>query len=174
MRFNLAIECGYLEGAMETAMKLGDDECWQILGREALRQGFHQMVEMAYQKTKDFERLSFLYLITGNTAKLRKMLKISEMRKDVMSSFHNALYLADVPERIKIFEQVGQLSLAYMTAATHGLTEDAERLEAELEAVGMSSRTDTARSARTRTLATTARTFSFGKWSGRGGGPSRS
>ena len=138
MRFNLAIECGYLEGAMETAMKLGDDECWQILGREALRQGIHQMVEMAYQKTKDFERLSFLYLITGNTAKLRKMLKISEMRKDVMSSFHNALYLADVPERIKIFEQVGQLSLAYMTAATHGLTEDAERLEAELEAVGMS------------------------------------
>ena len=130
MRFNLAIECGYLEGAMETAMKvccsfllfapffcclfvsfgcssivcslvhsfccccamkLGDDECWQILGREALRQGIHQMVEMAYQKTKDFERLSFLYLITGNTAKLRKMLKISEMRKDVMSSFHNAL-----------------------------------------------------------------------------------
>jgi coatomer protein complex subunit alpha (xenin) len=53
---------------------------------------------------------------------------------------HNRLarYLADVPERIKIFEQVGQLSLAYMTAATHGLTEDAARLEAELEGAGMS------------------------------------
>ena len=47
-------------------------------------------------------------------------------------------YLADIPERIKIFEQVGQLSLAYMTAATHGLAEDAARLEAELESAGMS------------------------------------
>ena len=37
---------------------------------EALRQGNHQIVEFAYQKTKNFERLSFLYLITGNTEKL--------------------------------------------------------------------------------------------------------
>jgi coatomer protein complex subunit alpha (xenin) len=41
---------------------------------EALRQGNHQIVEMAYQKTKDFERLSFLYLITGNVEKLNKVL----------------------------------------------------------------------------------------------------
>ncbi len=32
---------------------------------EALRQGNHQIVEFSYQKTKNFERLSFLYLITG-------------------------------------------------------------------------------------------------------------
>jgi coatomer subunit alpha len=42
--------------------------------------GNHEVVEMSYQKTKEFERLSFLYLITGNTEKLRKMLKIAEMR----------------------------------------------------------------------------------------------
>ena len=36
---------------------------------------------MAYQRTKNFERLSFLYLITGNIDKLRKMLKIAEMRQ---------------------------------------------------------------------------------------------
>ena len=46
------------------------------------------------------ERLSFLYLITGNTEKLRKMLKIAEMRPDVMSRFHNALYLGDAAERV--------------------------------------------------------------------------
>ncbi len=40
-----------------------------------------QVVEMAYQRTKNFERLSFLYLITGNVDKLRKMLKIAEMRQ---------------------------------------------------------------------------------------------
>ena len=35
-----------------------------------------QVVEMAYQRTKNFERLSFLYLITGNMEKLKKMTKI--------------------------------------------------------------------------------------------------
>lgn len=31
---------------------------------------------MAYQRTKNFDRLSFLYLITGNMEKLKKMIKI--------------------------------------------------------------------------------------------------
>ena len=31
---------------------------------------------MAYQRTKNFDRLSFLYLITGNMVKLTKMIKI--------------------------------------------------------------------------------------------------
>ena len=35
--------------------------------------------------------LSFLYLITGNLEKLQKMLKIADMRHDVMGRFHNAL-----------------------------------------------------------------------------------
>lgn len=74
--------------------ELDDKETWHRLGVEALRQGNHQIVEYSYQKTKNFERLSFLYLITGNMEKLAKMLKISEMRADVMGSFHNALYLA--------------------------------------------------------------------------------
>ena len=63
-------------------VQLNDEKCWHRLGVEALRQGNHQVVEMAYQRTKNFERLSFLYLITGNTEKLRKMLRIAEMRKD--------------------------------------------------------------------------------------------
>ena len=35
------------------------------------------------------------------------MLKISEMRDDVMGSFHNALYLGDIRERISILEDAG-------------------------------------------------------------------
>ena len=31
-------------------------------------------------RTKDFERLAFLYLVTGNTEKLSKMMKIAQMR----------------------------------------------------------------------------------------------
>jgi coatomer protein complex subunit alpha (xenin) len=84
------------------------------LAQVALRQGDHQVVEMAYQRTKNFERLSFLYLLTGNTEKLRKMLKIAEIRKDVSGQFHNALYLGDVAERVRV--------LAYATLVFCSLT----------------------------------------------------
>ena len=36
------------------------------------------------------------------------MLKIAEMRNDVMGRFHNALYLGDIRERVKILEDAGQ------------------------------------------------------------------
>lgn len=55
------------------------------------------------------------------------MLKIAEMRNDVMGRFHNALYMGDVRERVKILEDAGQGALAYVTAASHGLEEDAAR-----------------------------------------------
>ena len=124
-RFNLAVECGNIEVALKSAHALDSKESWQKLGQEALKQGNHNVVEMAYQRTKDFEKLSFLYLITGNIEKLKKMLKIAEMRGDIMARFHNALYLGDVPERVKILVDAGQLPLAYITASTHGLDEQA-------------------------------------------------
>ena len=37
------------------------------------------------------------------------MLKIAEMRNDVMGRFHNALYLGDVRERLRILEDSGAL-----------------------------------------------------------------
>jgi coatomer subunit alpha len=136
-RFQLALACGNIETAMNTSYELGDDQSWHQLGVEALRQGNHQVVEMAYQRTKNFERLSFLYLLTGNTEKLRKMLKIAEMRNDVMARFHNALYLGDAGERVRVLEQTGQLSLAYACALTHGLADEAARLQPLLEAAGV-------------------------------------
>lgn len=68
-----------------------------------------------------------IVLSPGNVDKLGKMLKIAEMRNDVMGRFHNALYMGDVRERVKILEDAGQAALAYVTAATHGLEEDAAR-----------------------------------------------
>jgi hypothetical protein len=38
---------------------------------------------------------------TGQLDRLRKMLKIAEMRGDVMGRFHNALYLGDVREQVR-------------------------------------------------------------------------
>ncbi|XP_039141352.1 coatomer subunit alpha-3-like [Dioscorea cayenensis subsp. rotundata] len=131
-RFNLAIESGNIQIAVASAKEIDEKDHWYRLGIEALRQGNTSIVEYAYQRTKNFERLSFLYLITGNTEKLSKMLKIAEIKNDVMGQFHNAMYLGDIQERVKILEKSGHLPLAYVTAATHGLTEVADRLAAEL------------------------------------------
>jgi len=136
-RFNLAVDCGNIDVALQAAYALDTKDNWQRIGDEALKQGNLQIVEMAYQRTKDMERLSFLYAITGNIDKLRKMLKIAEMRADVMSRFHNALYLGDATERVKLLQEAGHLPLAYLAAVTHGLTEHAEALAAQLEAAGL-------------------------------------
>ena len=66
-----------------------------------------QIVEKAYQRTKNFDRLSFLYLATGSTDKLTKMQKIADARGDPMSRFHNALYAGDVHGRIAVLRDVG-------------------------------------------------------------------
>jgi coatomer protein complex subunit alpha (xenin) len=134
-RFNLALECGNIDIALDAAKKLDDKDIWQRLGEEALRQGNHQVVELAYQKTKNFERLSFLYLITGNVDNLRTMAKIAQKRNDVMGRFQTALLLGDVAERIKVLEETGQVQLAYMTARSHGLEEEAARLWDKIQRV---------------------------------------
>jgi coatomer protein complex subunit alpha (xenin) len=133
-RFGLALECGNLQVALEAARVLDDKAVWEALGEAALLQGNHQITEMAYQRTKDFEKLTFLYLVTGNLDKLQKMMKIAQIRKDTHGHFQTALFLGDVDERVKVLKDVGQLSLAYLTAATHGLEDEAEKLKAELEA----------------------------------------
>jgi len=130
-RFALALECGNIDIAFEAANKLDEKQCWERLGEASLLQGNHQMVELAYQKTKNFDKLSFLYLITGNLEKLEKMMKIAEVRKDTSGQYQIALFLGDVAERVRILEKCGQTSLAYLTAAVHGLEEDAERIKEE-------------------------------------------
>jgi coatomer protein complex subunit alpha (xenin) len=132
-RFALALECGNIEVALEAARSLDDKTCWERLAEAALLQGNHQVVEMAYQRTKNFDKLVFLYLVTGNLEKLRKMMKIAEIRKDTSGQFQIALFLGDVQERIKILKNCGQTSLAYLCAATHGLEEEAEALKATLD-----------------------------------------
>ena len=105
-RFELAIECGNLDVAVETARQLDRPESWNRLGEAALAQGNHRIVEIAYQKTKNFEKLSFLYVAVGASDKLGKMAKIAETRKEPMSRFHNALYLGDVVGRVNVLRSV--------------------------------------------------------------------
>lgn len=147
-RFGLALECGNIEVALEAARSLDEKSCWESLAQAALLQGNHQVVEMCYQRTKNFEKLAFLYLITGNLEKLRKMIKIAEIRKDVSGQYQGSLLLGDVYERAKILrvgiyithfifkffllprltfyrfmlQNSGQASLAYVTEKIHGIS----------------------------------------------------
>lgn len=150
-RFELAIECGNLDVAVEMAKQLDRAKLWQRLGSEALAHGNHQIVEMTYQKLRNFDRLSFLYLCTGNNEKLSRMAKIAEHRSDTSSRFQNALYLGDIDSRIQMFKDIdmcmlrptGELThandfadpLAYMTAKAHGMEDECL---SSLEASGMS------------------------------------
>lgn len=116
-RFDLAIECGNLDVAVEMGKQLDKPVFWGRLSSEALAHGNHQVVEMCYQKLKQFDRLSFLYLATGDHSKLARMAKIAEHRGDFSSRFHNALYLGEVEDRIQMFKEIDLC--AYMTSS-HG------------------------------------------------------
>lgn len=107
-RFELAIECGNLDVAVEMAKQLDRPRCWNRLGVEALAHGSHQVVEMVYQKSRQLDKLSFLYLATGDQDKLSRMAKIAEYRGDFTSRFQNALYLGNVQDRIQIFKEIEQ------------------------------------------------------------------
>lgn len=133
-RFELAIECGNLDVAVEMAKQLDRPKLWQRLSTEALAHGNHQVVEMTYQKLRNFDKLSFLYLSTGDQEKLKRMAKIAEHRGDITARFQNALYLGDVQNRIEMFQEIDLYPLAYATAKAYGLDEQAEQI---LEAAGV-------------------------------------
>ncbi|KAG5289972.1 coatomer alpha subunit [Histoplasma ohiense] len=133
-RFELALECGNIDVAIDMAKQLDRPKLWSRLGTEALAHGNHQTVEMAYQKQRLFDKLSFLYLATGDKEKLTRMAKIAEHRGDFTSQFQNSLYLGDVEGRIQMFKEIDLLPLAYMTAKSHGQDEEAASI---LESCGL-------------------------------------
>ena len=75
------------------------------LGMEALRQGNLQLYELCLQSGKQFDQLSFMYLLDGNTDKLTKMMEVGRYRSDVMSIMQNAMYLGNVEERIRVLAE---------------------------------------------------------------------
>lgn len=135
-RFELAIECGNLDVAVDMAKQLDRPKLWTRLGTEALAHGNHQTVEMAYQKLRSFDKLSFLYLSTGDQQKLARMAKIAEHRGDFTSRFQNSLYMddSDVENRLALFKEIDLYPLAYATAKAHGLEQECQEI---LEITGL-------------------------------------
>ncbi|KAI3389460.1 hypothetical protein SNEBB_011477 [Seison nebaliae] len=134
-RFALALECSRIDVALECAKEIDERQCWDQLAREALWAGEHETVEFVYKRNKNFDKLNFFYLITGNIEKLEKMLKIAEMRSDFNLHYFNSLCLGRVEERVKLLESCGEMSLAYLTSATHGLEERCGEISKQLTVI---------------------------------------
>ena len=131
-RFELAIECGNLEVATEMAKEIDRPKIWNRLSQEALIHGNHSTVEMTYQKARNFDKLSFLYLCTGDQEKLLRMAKIAEHRGDFVSRFQNALYMGDIESRIQMFKEIDLYPMAYLTAKAHEMIEECESILATM------------------------------------------
>ncbi|KAL9252913.1 Coatomer subunit alpha-1-like protein [Drosera capensis] len=95
--------------------------------------------EVALHFVKDEKTQINLALESGNiqtaaasTKEIDDKITGTDWEWKLVAKFHNALYLGDVCERVKILENSGHLPLAYITASVHGLHDIAERLAAEL------------------------------------------
>lgn len=105
-RFDLGLECGNIDVACQMAKELDKSQLWQKLATEASLQGNHQVVEAAFQRLRSFDKLSFLYLLTGDRDKLRRMAQIAERRGDATSRFQNLIFLGDVAGRIEFLKEL--------------------------------------------------------------------
>ncbi|KAJ7730028.1 coatomer WD associated region-domain-containing protein [Mycena olivaceomarginata] len=114
-QFELALECGNLDVAMET-MKTNDwPECWDQLAQQALKLGTTGIWRPTSRR-RNFDKLSFMYLATGSTDKLSKMQKIADAQGDPMSRFHNALYVGDILGRISVMRDVALTNVSMNSA----------------------------------------------------------
>ena len=114
-RFNLSLEFGHLTEAFEAAKDLKRPQVWERLHTEAVRLGNVEIAEKSAIAKHDVEALQFLYLITGNDAKLSKLaLKVTK-DNDHMARFNLALLRGDIDERVKILEELGLGHLAEKT-----------------------------------------------------------
>ena len=98
------------------------------LANEALKQGCNPLVEIGYQESENFQKLSFLHLLTGNLPGLDEIEDYAKTHDDKISEFNIALYKGDIKKRIKILSETGQIALAYKMAKVHGVEEYADAI----------------------------------------------
>ena len=81
----LALESNHLEAAFAAAGEVNDEETWLRVGQLSLLNGDLKVAEQSYQRGRLYERLMFLYLITGQRDKLDKLGRIFRVRGETSS-----------------------------------------------------------------------------------------
>lgn len=120
-RIDLLLECNDLDAALQVAQKLNDNrEVLSKVLQYALDCGNLEVAEKVYQRVDDFDRLSFLYLMTGNFENLRLMKVIANQRHDTSRVISNSLFVDGAEAKSLLFKEFGSLPLAYLTAKFNG------------------------------------------------------
>ncbi|CDJ35265.1 coatomer alpha subunit, putative [Eimeria mitis] len=132
-KFLMSLEVGRMDEALEAAKALNDKAGWRLLADAAMQEGHFGLAEICLQKLKAFEKLSFLYLLLGDRAKLKKMLHVSKLLREPLLRQHQALQLGDAEERVDVLMEAQQPGLAYLCAKVHGLHELAEQLRGSVD-----------------------------------------
>eukprot|EP00755_Sulcionema_specki_P004581 Sspe_Gene.30395::Locus_15054_Transcript_1_1_Confidence_1.000_Length_3544::g.30395::m.30395/K05236/COPA, RET1; coatomer subunit alpha len=131
VKFQLAVECGDLNIALECAEKLDEEQCWLSLADVAQQYGNVELVSTSLSKVKNstaLQKLSFLNFLLGNDEKMRDYADMQ--RDDVNLRFQSAMLCGDAEARVKLLEEAGQHTLAYQVAVRNGLDEKAQQLKA--------------------------------------------
>lgn len=127
-RLDLAVESGNLEVAAQAASQLQGSEFDDVLASAALEQGNHDLLEDVYQRQRDFDKLAFVYLETGNRSRLQRLEQLAMQRGDASARFQTSLFLNSAETRIELLQQAGLAPLAYALAKSQGLSDEADQI----------------------------------------------
>lgn len=127
-RLDLAVESGNLKVASEVAEQLQGPEFDAMLETAAMEQGNHDLLEDVYLRQRQFDKLAFVYLATGNRARLQRLEQLANQRGDAAAQFQASLYLGTPEARIELLKRAGMAPLAYALAKSSGLTDEAEQI----------------------------------------------
>lgn len=127
-RLDLAVESGNLEIASQAAAQLQGSEFDDVLASAALEQGNHDLLEDVYQRQRDFDKLAFVYLETGNRSRLQRLEQLAMQRGDSSARFQTSLFLNSAETRIELLQQAGLAPLAYALAKSQGFSDEADQI----------------------------------------------
>lgn len=71
-----------------------------------------QVVELAYQRTKKYDKLMMLYAVTGDIQKLNKLVSFLESQNLNALQYQAALLMSDKDAQLKLFQNNLKLPLA--------------------------------------------------------------
>lgn len=129
-RFYLALACGDVSVAKETAELLNRPHVWKKLAEAALAFGDIQLAKMASARGGNYQYAGLLALVSGSTASIAPL---AESTDDANFQMQQALYMNDARQRIRLFVDAGQLTLAYLTARSANIADLAEVISASMD-----------------------------------------
>ncbi len=133
VRFNLALQCGELDVALAAARQLEDKTAWASLAQAALAVGDYATAELGLTRSGDTAALATLALCAGRRGVLGRLATSTAASGDVMATFHSNVLRGDVAGMASQLERAQLSQLAFVCYASHGLSDDAARLAAQLQ-----------------------------------------